>query len=262
MAASLTRRDFILVTATAAGGLVASTYLPPRARAAAASASAAPAALGAFVRIEPNGTIVIGARGAEIGQGVITSLPMLIAEEMDADWASVQVELDLSRLSALSTGDRDTLMRLLLTIESSLSLPADEAAARCSAVCAEAERMGLLGIGLRARLIGLRHRVEAGDLAGAEVADFVARLDGCHPADTYLADAWWAAFRAFDSLGEAPAADAALRRGHAWVAEQARRHVPDAFRSAFLDRNPVNRDMVAAAARRLGLRMPAPVTVQ
>lgn len=157
---------------------------------------------------------------------------------------------------------RDTLMRLLLTIESSLSLPADEAAARCSAVCAEAERMGLLGIGLRARLIGLRHRVEAGDLAGAEVADFVARLDGCHPADTYLADTWWAAFRAFDSLGEAPAADAALRRGHAWVAEQARRHVPDAFRSAFLDRNPVNRDMVAAAARRLGLRMPAPVTMQ
>ena len=92
MAASLTRRDFILVTATAAGGLVASTYLPTLARAAAASASAAPAALGAFVRIEPNGMIVIGARGAEIGQGVITSLPMLIAEEMDADWASVQVE--------------------------------------------------------------------------------------------------------------------------------------------------------------------------
>ena len=46
----------------------------------------------------------------------------------------------------------------------SLSLPADEAAARCATVCAEAERMELLGIGLRARLVGLRHRVEAVDL--------------------------------------------------------------------------------------------------
>ena len=92
MAASLTRRDFILVSATAAGGLIATAYLPTRARAAQAPSSGAPALLGAFVRIEPDGSVVIGARGAEIGQGVITSLPMLIAEELDADWASVRIE--------------------------------------------------------------------------------------------------------------------------------------------------------------------------
>ncbi len=59
----------------------------PRLRATAASAT-----LGYFVRIEPDGTTVIGARGCEIGQGVKTSLPMLIAEELDADWRRVRVE--------------------------------------------------------------------------------------------------------------------------------------------------------------------------
>ena len=45
-----------------------------------------------FVRIEPAGEIVIGARACEIGQGVITALPMLIAEELDVPWSKVRVE--------------------------------------------------------------------------------------------------------------------------------------------------------------------------
>ena len=48
-------------------------------------------ALGPFLRIERNNRIVIGARGCEIGQGVMTSLPMLIAEELDVEWAQVKV---------------------------------------------------------------------------------------------------------------------------------------------------------------------------
>lgn len=47
--------------------------------------------LGPFVRIERDNRIVIGARGCEIGQGVMTSLPMLIAEELDVDWNQVRV---------------------------------------------------------------------------------------------------------------------------------------------------------------------------
>ncbi|HEY6940510.1 xanthine dehydrogenase family protein molybdopterin-binding subunit [Dokdonella sp.] len=47
--------------------------------------------LGPFVRIERDNRIVIGARGCEIGQGVMTSLPMLVAEELDVDWAQVRV---------------------------------------------------------------------------------------------------------------------------------------------------------------------------
>lgn len=45
-----------------------------------------------FVHIEANGTLTIGARGCEVGQGVKTDLPLLIAEELDADWQRVRVE--------------------------------------------------------------------------------------------------------------------------------------------------------------------------
>ena len=48
--------------------------------------------LGFFVRIDPDNSIVIGAPTAEMGQGTYTSLPMIVAEEMDADWTNTSVE--------------------------------------------------------------------------------------------------------------------------------------------------------------------------
>ncbi len=50
-----------------------------------------PGALSAFVIIDPNGSILITAHQPEIGQGVRTSFPMMIAEELDVDWAQVTV---------------------------------------------------------------------------------------------------------------------------------------------------------------------------
>jgi isoquinoline 1-oxidoreductase beta subunit len=91
---SLDRRTFMQLGASAAGGLLLSLHIVPRlARAAAAPSSPDPApTIGLFVRIEKDGTTFIGARSPEIGQGVKTSLPMIIAEEMDADWSKVRVE--------------------------------------------------------------------------------------------------------------------------------------------------------------------------
>ena len=87
----VSRRGFLKTSATTAGGLMLAWHQLP-AVFAANSERSGPAALGYFVRIEPDGTTVIGARGCEIGQGVKTSLPMLIAEELDADWSKVRVE--------------------------------------------------------------------------------------------------------------------------------------------------------------------------
>ena len=88
-----TRRQFLEITALGSGALLASFNLRAVSAVAGATAQGAPRSvpLGVFVRIDPD-SIVIGARGCEIGQGVRTSLPMLIAEELEVRWDQVRVE--------------------------------------------------------------------------------------------------------------------------------------------------------------------------
>jgi isoquinoline 1-oxidoreductase beta subunit len=95
MAATMqhTRRQFLEITALGGGALLASIAVPGVARAAIDRPSeGGPVMLGAWVRIGPGEQIVIGAHGCEIGQGVRTSLPMLIAEELEVRWDQVRVE--------------------------------------------------------------------------------------------------------------------------------------------------------------------------
>lgn len=88
-----TRRQFLEISALGGGALLASFNLGlARAAAQGSNAAAGPVPLGVFVRIEPDNQIVIGARGCEIGQGVRTSLPMLLAEELEVRWDQVRVE--------------------------------------------------------------------------------------------------------------------------------------------------------------------------
>ncbi len=58
-----------------------------------AHAQGAARAINAWVRIAPDGVVTIYSAGAEMGQGSKTSLPMILAEEMDADWSKVVIEM-------------------------------------------------------------------------------------------------------------------------------------------------------------------------
>ncbi|VVD74453.1 xanthine dehydrogenase family protein molybdopterin-binding subunit [Pandoraea terrigena] len=92
--AGLTRRVFLKTSALAAGGLMLEMSLPGAMRAASAQgAAAAPVVPSAFVHIAPDDTVTIQVNRLDFGQGVQTALPMLVAEELDCDWAKVRSEL-------------------------------------------------------------------------------------------------------------------------------------------------------------------------
>jgi isoquinoline 1-oxidoreductase subunit beta len=89
-AMKISRRCFLQISAVAGGGFLLGLYDRPWASA--QGFGGPPLTAEAFIRIAPDGTVTIMARGPEIGQGVRTMLPMLIAEELDADWSKVRVE--------------------------------------------------------------------------------------------------------------------------------------------------------------------------
>jgi isoquinoline 1-oxidoreductase beta subunit len=92
---TLDRRAFLKSSAALTGGLVISFFLPAgRGRLAHAQApAAAPVSPNAFLRIGKDGTCTVFVKHLEFGQGVTTSLPMLVAEELECDWAKVRAEL-------------------------------------------------------------------------------------------------------------------------------------------------------------------------
>lgn len=94
LSTTLGRRTFLQVTLTSGGALL---LAPISSVLAQASDSGEPPSvpanpLGLYVRIEPDNRVYIGARNPEIGQGVKTSVPMILAEELDVAWSQVTVE--------------------------------------------------------------------------------------------------------------------------------------------------------------------------
>src|SRR5687768_463204 len=89
----LGRRQFLRVSALAGGGMLLATYIDAfGASEAVGSVGALDFTPNAFIRITPDGIITIIAKNPEIGQGVKTMLPMLIADELDVDWKNVRIE--------------------------------------------------------------------------------------------------------------------------------------------------------------------------
>src|SRR4051794_21504293 len=80
------RRAFLRTGAIAAGGLMVGFRLPLRAQ------SAAPLKLNAWVHVGTDDTVTLFIHKAEMGQGTVTSLSMLLAEELECDWKKIRTE--------------------------------------------------------------------------------------------------------------------------------------------------------------------------
>jgi isoquinoline 1-oxidoreductase beta subunit len=160
--ANLSRREFLKVTTAAGAGLIISVYLSgcggpvtgtPEPTASAPSTAESAAKPGttltpeptawlepnAFLKIDNSGAVTIVLHKCELGQGVGTTLPMIVAEELEADWLKIQVEqvrADKIYGKATTSGSDST---------SGLYLPLRRAgaAARTMLIAAAAQKWGV-----------------------------------------------------------------------------------------------------------------------
>jgi len=82
----LSRREFVAAGVAAGAGLVIGFYLPH------GNSSGSTFAPNAYLKIAPDGKITIVVARSEMGQGVRTSLPLILAEELEADWKQITIE--------------------------------------------------------------------------------------------------------------------------------------------------------------------------
>ncbi len=89
--AGVSRRTFLTAGAAVGGGLMLDFSIPAFALGASDVPGSA-ATLNAYIRIAPNGETFIVSKNPEIGQGIKTSFPMIVAEELDVAWKDVRAE--------------------------------------------------------------------------------------------------------------------------------------------------------------------------
>src|SRR6187549_1593889 len=101
---ALSRRDFLRVSVLAGGGMIIAANVDGLDALAQSGSDFTP---NAFIRITPDNIITIIAKNPEVGQGIKTSMPMLIAEELSVDWKNVrlqQADLDPTKYGPQNAG--------------------------------------------------------------------------------------------------------------------------------------------------------------
>ncbi|HEY7568458.1 MAG TPA: molybdopterin cofactor-binding domain-containing protein, partial [Gemmatimonadaceae bacterium] len=191
--ARVDRREFIKVGALAGGGMLLAIYAPG---AKGQNPAAAPFQPSAFLRIEPSGEITITVARSDMGQGVRTALPMIIAEELDADWNAVRVRQADAHPNQYGR---------MMTVGSSsvrngawLPLRKAGAAAREMLVAAAAARWGVSASDLRTESGRVLHGASARSASYGELAEAAAALPV--PAEPQLKDP-----ATFKLIGTSPA---------------------------------------------------------
>ena len=102
------RRDFLKVGSALGSGLAIGFYFPFGNKLMGIQDNSFKP--NSFINVLPNDRIVISVAKAEMGQGVWTSLPMLIAEEMNADWEKIEI-IQSSDSSFIGTGGSGSISR-------------------------------------------------------------------------------------------------------------------------------------------------------
>ena len=169
---TIDRRDFVKLGALAGAGLVIGIRLPvTEAR---TRRTVAPLQPNAFVRVDTGGAVTIWLGRADMGQGVRTSLPMIVAEELDADWKRVTVE---------QADAHPTAFGRMMTVGSSsvrngawMPLRMAGAAAREMLVAAAAARLGVAVTELTTENGVVHHRASRRSLGYGDLAEAAAML--------------------------------------------------------------------------------------
>jgi len=172
--AALDRRTVLKASLLAGGGLALDALIPLPAKVLdTETASPVPAALSAFVSVAADGTVTIVSKNPEIGQGVKTSLSMMVADELDCDWSQVriaQAEVDEKRYGEQSAGGSTA------TPKNWLPMRQTGAAARAMLVQAAALRWQVDARELTTAKGRIFHRATGRSLGYGEVASAAARL--------------------------------------------------------------------------------------
>ncbi len=89
---NVSRRNFLISSAAVTGGLIIGFYFWPRNTRLTPASETSEASINAWLRIGTDDSITVMIAHSEMGQGVYTALPMLVAEELEADWSKIQIE--------------------------------------------------------------------------------------------------------------------------------------------------------------------------
>jgi len=175
--AEISRRSFMLTSATVGGGLLLGFHLPAG-RGVAPAAAAQAAEVNAWIVIQPDDTVIIRIARSEMGQGSFTALAMLVAEELECDWnkvkaeyASVAEHLRRNRVYvSFSTGGSRSIR------SSQEFLRQAGAAARDMLIVAAAQRWGVPASECQAANSAITHQPTGRTLAFGAVAEDASRL--------------------------------------------------------------------------------------
>jgi isoquinoline 1-oxidoreductase beta subunit len=180
------RREFLKVSALAGGGLLVGSWFELLApSAAAAQGGGATFVPNAFIRITPTGAVTLIGQNPEIGQGIKTMLPMLIAEELDVDWADVTVEqgdLDTENFSGQFAGGSNA------TPTHWMPMRRAGAAARAVLVTAAAQMWGVPESELETEAGVVMHAASGRSISYGELTEAAAEIPAPDPESVTLKD--------------------------------------------------------------------------